>query len=127
LTLQAGDFFRDPLPNCGAYLLMEVIHDWRDEESAAILRAIQHAAPAGAKLLLIETIVPDDPGPHWSKMLDIHILTLLGGRQRTEQDYEALLAGVDLSSSVRSTPAPASRSSRRLPPSRGLLPTDRPA
>ena len=92
LTLQAGDFFRDPLPTCDAYLLMEVIHDWRDEESAAILRAVRHAAPAGAKLLLVETIVPDGPGPHWSKMLDIHMLTLLGGRQRTEQDYEALLA-----------------------------------
>ena len=93
LTLQAGDFFEDPLPTCDAYLLMEVIHDWGDEESAAILRAIRHAAPAGAKLLLIETIVPDDPGPDWSKMLDIHMLTLLGGRQRTEQEYEALLAG----------------------------------
>lgn len=93
LTLQAGDFFRDPLPTCDAYLLMEVIHDWGDEESAAILRSTRHAAPAGAKLLLIETIVPDDPGPDWSKMLDIHMLTLLGGRQRTEQEYEALLAG----------------------------------
>ncbi len=93
LTLQAGDFFQDPLPTCDAYLLMEVIHDWGDEESAAILRAIRHAAPAAAKLLLIETIVPDDPGPDWSKMLDIHMLTLLGGRQRTVQEFEALLAG----------------------------------
>ena len=72
---------------------MEIIHDWGDEESAAILRAIRRAAPAEAKLLVIETIVPDDPGPDWSKMLDIHMLTLLGGRQRTEQEYEALLAG----------------------------------
>jgi hypothetical protein len=43
-------------------------------------------------LLLIETIVPDASGPDWSKMLDIHMLTLLGGRQRTQQEYEALLA-----------------------------------
>ena len=93
LTLQPGDFFRDPLPTCDAYLLMEVVHDWGDEESAAILRAIREAAPTGAKLLVIETIVPDDPGPDWSKMLDIHMLTLLGGRQRSEQEYEALLAG----------------------------------
>ncbi len=92
LVLQAGDFFRDPLPPCDAYLLMEIIHDWGDEESAAILRAIRSAAPDGARLLLIETIVPDDPGPHWSKMLDIHMLTLLGGRQRTTQEYEELLA-----------------------------------
>jgi hypothetical protein len=35
-------------------------------------------------------MVPDDPDPHWSKMLDIHMLTLLGGRQRTRQEYEVL-------------------------------------
>jgi len=92
LALRAGDFFRDALPSCDAYLLMEVIHDWGDEESVAILRAVRRAAPAHAKLLLIETLVPDDPGPDWSKMLDIHMLALLGGRQRTRQEYEALLA-----------------------------------
>ncbi len=41
---------------------------------------------------MIETIVPDDPGPDWSKMLDIHMLALLGGRQRTRQEYEALFS-----------------------------------
>ena len=91
LTLQAGDFFRDALPACDAYLLMEVIHDWGDEESYSILQAVRRAAPAHAKLLVIETLVPDDPGPDWSKMLDIHMLVLLGGRQRTRQEYETLL------------------------------------
>ena len=61
LRLQSGDFFKDTLPACDAYLLMEVIHDWGDEESVAILKAIRRAAPPHAKLLLIETIVPDDP------------------------------------------------------------------
>ena len=42
-------------------------------------------------MLLIEEIVPNDPGPDWSKMLDIYMLALLGGRQRTRQEYEALL------------------------------------
>jgi hypothetical protein len=91
LTLQAGDFFRDDLPSCDAYLLMEIIHDWADEEAAAILQAIRRAAPAHAKLLVVETIVPDDPGPDWSKVLDMIMLTLFGSRQRTQQEYEALL------------------------------------
>ena len=90
VTLQAGDFFKDALPVCDAYLVMEVIHDWGDEESVAILRAIRRAAPSHSKVLLIEQIIPDDPGPHWAKMLDIHMLTLLGGKQRTRQEYEAL-------------------------------------
>jgi hypothetical protein len=92
LTFQAGDFFRDALPDCDAYLLMEIIHDWGDEESVALLRALRQAAAPGAKVLVIEAIVPDDPGPAWAKMLDIHMLTLLGGRQRTQQEYAALLS-----------------------------------
>ena len=92
LTLQAGDFFHDALPRCNAYLLMEIIHDWGDDESVAILQAVRQAAAPGATVLVIEAIVPNDPGPDWSKMLDIHMLTLLGGRQRTQQEYEALLA-----------------------------------
>jgi len=91
LTLQAGDFFKDRLPTCDLYLIMEVIHDWGDTESAAILKAIRHAAPPKATLLLIESIVPDDPGPDWSKTLDVHMLTLLGGKQRTRPEYEGLL------------------------------------
>ena len=91
LRLRSGDFFRDDLPVCDAYLLMEVIHDWGDEESIAVLKAVRRASPPRAKLLLIEAIVPESPGPDWSKMLDIHMLTLLGGKQRTRHEYEALL------------------------------------
>jgi O-methyltransferase domain len=91
LTLQAGDFFKDPLPKCDAYILMEIIHDWPDNEAAAILQAVRRAANPEGTLFLIETIVPADSGPDWSKMLDIHMLTLLGGKQRTLREYQALL------------------------------------
>jgi hypothetical protein len=97
LTLQGGDFFKDDLPVCDAYLVMEVIHAWGDKEGIAILRAIRRASPPNAKVLLIEQMVPDDPGPHWSKMLDIHMMTLLGGRQRTRQEYEGLFESAGFS------------------------------
>ena len=90
LTVQAGNFFQDALPSCDAYLLMEIIHDWGDAESVAILQAVRRAAPPDARLLVIEAIIPDDPGPDWSKLLDIHMLTLLGGKQRTQPEYAAL-------------------------------------
>jgi hypothetical protein len=90
LSLEAGDFFKDPLPVCDAYVLMEVIHDWSDAAATEILKSVRRAAPPHSRLLLVEAIVPDDPGPHWSKMLDIIMLTLVGGRQRTRQEYEAL-------------------------------------
>ena len=91
LALQPGDFFRDPLPACDAYLLMEVIHDWGDEEATAILEAVRAAAPAHARLLVIEQLVPDEPGPHWAKTLDVLMLAVTGGLQRTGREYEALL------------------------------------
>ncbi len=102
LILQAGDFFQDALPSCDAYLLMEVIHDWGDDDAVALLKAIRRAAPAHATLLLLENIIPTDPGPDWSKILDIHMLALSGGRQRTQQEYAALLdtAGFLLQSAI---------------------------
>ena len=90
LTLQPGDFFKDDLPVCDAYLLMDIIHDWGEDESTAILKAIHRVAPAHARLLLFEIIIPDDPGPDWSKTLDIRMLTLHGGKQRTRQEFAAL-------------------------------------
>ena len=90
ITRQAGDFFKDKLPVCDAYLLMEVIHDWSDAESVSILEAIRRAAPSQAKLLVIEEMIPDGPGPAWSKTLDIHMLALIGGKQRTRREYEVL-------------------------------------
>jgi hypothetical protein len=90
LTLQPGDFFHNPLPACDAYLLMEVIHDWNDDEAVSILQAVRRAAPDRATVLLIEQMIPEAPGPAWTKMLDVHMLALLGGRQRTRQEYAAL-------------------------------------
>ena len=92
LRLQAGDFFKDDLPVCDAYVMMDIIHDWSDEDSARILKNLRRAAPVGAKLLLIEAIIPDDTNPNWAKLLDIHMLTLAGGRQRTQQEHAELLS-----------------------------------
>ncbi len=96
LTFQAGDFFKDALPSSDAYLLMDVIHDWSDEDSVAILKAVRRAAGPTSRVLLLETIIPDTSGPDWSKTLDVHMLTLLGGRQRTCHQFAALLAAADL-------------------------------
>jgi hypothetical protein len=96
LELQAGDFFLDALPTCDAYLLLEVIHDWADEEATAILAAVRDAAAPGAKLLVIERLVPSGPYPHPSKGMDVNMLVLTGGRERTHREYEALLTAAGL-------------------------------
>jgi hypothetical protein len=92
LSFRGGDFFQDELPRCDAYVLMEVIHDWPDEEALAILRAVRRSATDGARLLLIEALMPSEPGPNWTKTLDIAMLNLFGGgRQRAEDEYCSLL------------------------------------
>ena len=90
LSLQPGDFFRDDLPACDAYLIMEVIHDWDDAASTRILEAVRKAAPPHAKVLLIEQILPNEAGPNWPLTLDI-VMLAIGGRQRTLREYSDLL------------------------------------
>jgi hypothetical protein len=97
LSLEAGSFFSDPLPSCDLYCLMEVIHDWGDAQALEILAAVRRSAPKGATLLLIEAIVPDDSLPHFAKTLDIVMLTLLGGKQRTQAEYWDLARGAGFS------------------------------
>jgi O-methyltransferase domain len=91
LKRQGGDFFKDALPVCDAYLVMQVIHDWSDQQAVQILCAIRRAAPAHAKLLLIEAVLPEDLNPSWIKMLDIFMLALMGGKERTRSGFENLL------------------------------------
>jgi len=93
LKLQEGNFFKDALPVADAYLIMQVIHDWAEPEATAILSAIRRAAPSHAKLLLIEAVVPETPGPDWAKMVDLFMLALASGKERTRSEYQKLLAG----------------------------------
>ncbi len=106
LSLQAGDFFRDALPSCDAYLLMEVIHDWNDNEAIQILTAVRTAAPERAKLLLTETTLPPDDSPHRGQILDIFMLALLTGRQRHRHEYSRLLSasGFQLEREIEASP-----------------------
>jgi hypothetical protein len=90
LRIVGGDFFRDPLPEADAYILMEVIHDWDDDASRKILAAVRRKARTGATLLLIEALLPNDASPNWPTTLDIVMLTI-GGRQRMLREYAELL------------------------------------
>ena len=65
---------------------------WPDAESIQILSAIRRGMPAGVRVLIIETVVPDVPGPHLSKELDIAMMALPGGMERTQEQYGSLAA-----------------------------------
>ena len=83
LTLHAGDFFVDALPSAESYILMDVLHDWGDEQCVAILSAIRRAAPDSATVLVVEDLMPEDRADPSASIPDIVMLTMTGGRERT--------------------------------------------
>jgi O-methyltransferase domain/Dimerisation domain len=91
-----GDFFKDPIPSCNAYLLMTVLHDWSDAESVAILKNIKASAPRHAKLLILEGVVQPDAQEHFLLDLDIEMLVMTTGRERTRQEWDAVVGGAGL-------------------------------
>jgi O-methyltransferase domain len=93
LKLQSGDFFNDAMPVADAYMIMQVIHDWADADATRILSGIRRAAPAHAKLLLIEVLVPETPERDWAKEVDLFMLVFAHSRERTRTEYQRLLAG----------------------------------
>ena len=92
LSATGGDFFTEVPAGADAYLLSRVIHDWDDADAVRILRTCRRAMPVGAALLLVEAVLPeravDDPA---AIRMDLHMLALLRGRERTEAEYAALL------------------------------------
>ncbi len=96
IDYHGGDFFKDPIPPCDAYLLMTVLHDWSDEESIAILKNIRSNAPRNAKLLILEGVVQPDARDHFLLDLDIEMLVMTTGRERTRPEWEAVLDGAGL-------------------------------
>ena len=87
-----GDFF-EAVPSGGdAYLLASVIHDWDDERALAILRNCRRAMGSGAKIFLLEMVIPSGDMPFFGKLLDLNMLVNFGGRERTEAEYRDLLS-----------------------------------
>ena len=91
-TIVGGSFFEAVPVRADLYILKNILHDWADEECGAILRAIRRAMPPAARLLLLECVVPGPSRPHYAKILDLEMLVAHGGRERTADDFSALLA-----------------------------------
>ena len=90
MTTTAGDFFVDALPRADAYVLMEILHDWPDEQCIAILGAIGRAGGEDCTLLVVEGVIPHGPADPRSCTLDAVMLTVTGGRERTVDQLRSL-------------------------------------
>lgn len=91
LEAVAGDFF-EAVPRGGdLYLLKFILHDWDDERSEAILRRVREAAAPGVRAAIVEMVLPDQPTSHSGWMMDLNMLAVTGGRERTGWEFRELL------------------------------------
>jgi len=94
----AGDFFQ-AVPPADNYLLKHIIHDWDDDRAVRILQNCAEAMTGKGKVILLETVITPGNEPHLGKWIDIEMLVIPSGRERTEAEYAALFtrAGLRLS------------------------------
>lgn len=89
--LVSGDFF-DALPDgADLHILKQIVHDWDDEHATRLLTNCHRALTPAGKLLLVEMVVPPDNRPSPAQPMDLNMLVLLGGRERTAEEYRSLL------------------------------------
>jgi hypothetical protein len=86
------DFFHAIPPGSRAFVMKNIIHDWDDARAREILRNCRRAVPNDGVLLLIEYCLGDDNAPSLGKTIDLVMMTITGGKERTVEEHRALLA-----------------------------------
>jgi hypothetical protein len=92
----AGNFLKSVPRGADAYLLSGVVHDWDNEEAARILTNCRKAMRPNDKVLVVECIVPNGDGPSFSKLLDLNMMVMTGGRERTQREFTELFDAAGL-------------------------------
>ncbi|MFJ6791590.1 methyltransferase [Streptomyces angustmyceticus] len=87
-----GDFFASVPEGGDVYVLKHVLHDWPDESCLRILRCCHRAMAAGRRLLVIDAVLPPGNAPHFGKTLDVAMMAVVDGRERTAEEFAALLS-----------------------------------
>jgi O-methyltransferase domain/Dimerisation domain len=87
-----GDFFQSVPPGADAYILRWIIHDWSEAEAVTLLGKVREAMKPGAHLLLLEELIPETPELVPGKWIDLLMLAITGGRERTKKEYRELLS-----------------------------------
>jgi len=91
VDLKSGSFFESVPEGADAYIMKHIIHDWNDDSSCKILENIRSVMKSDSKILIVEMVVPPGNEPHPSKALDLMMLIMEGGKERTKEEYATLL------------------------------------
>lgn len=90
IQIIGGSFFESVPAGADAYIMRHIIHDWDDEKATTILRHVHHAMSDNGRLLVVEGVIPPGNEPCFGKFLDLTMLTIPGGKERTEKEFQAL-------------------------------------
>jgi SAM-dependent methyltransferase len=90
VTCEEGSFFEEVPAGGDLYILSHILHDWPRDRCLTILRNCREAMGPDGRLLVVEMVLPEEP-PHPGYELDLVMLTLTGGRERTAEEYGTLL------------------------------------
>jgi SAM-dependent methyltransferase len=102
----AGNFFEAIPAGHDLYILASVLHDWDDAQAGRILECCRRAMPPSGCLLLFESVVEPGAEADLGKLLDLHMLVLFGGQERSREQWQAVLAGAGFTI-YRVVPTPA--------------------
>ncbi len=89
-TTATGDFFKAVPQGGDAYIMKHIIHDWNDAEAITILKNIRSARNPGGRVILLESVIAPGSQPDFGKIIDLEMLLMPGGRERTEQEFRVL-------------------------------------
>ncbi len=89
--LMSGDFFEAVPEGADVHLLKQIVHDWNDERATRLLENCHRALPPAGKVVLVEMVIPSDNRPSPAQAMDLNMLVVLGGQERTEEQFERLL------------------------------------
>ncbi len=95
-TVEGGDFFAVVPKGAHAYVMKYIIHDWDDERARTILRHCREAMRPDGRVLVVEHVIAKGNAPDWGKLLDVNMLALLTGRERTLEQFRALFRSAGL-------------------------------
>ncbi|WP_433325229.1 methyltransferase [Spirillospora sp. CA-294931] len=91
-SVDGTGLFAPPPAGGDAYVLKHILHEWSEEKSLEILRNVRGAIKDDGRLLVMEFVVPEDASDHPAKLVDLWLLLLIGGRERTSAQYADLFA-----------------------------------
>ena len=96
VAVAGGDFFASVPAGADAYMMKYILHDWDDERCAALLTLCRHAMAPGGRVLVVENVIEPGNRPSWGKLLDINMMALLTGKERTKAEFRDLFARAGL-------------------------------